>query len=153
MDVDCLFLPGMVKQFPSMLRRDMAKLLTIALLAFASAVGAVRADEAAYSELSPQQIHKRCIRIAIAADYGDYKKFDPTPGYFQVRFDPKNQAIINVCNQRINTAAQLWCVKQRRIVLRQVDPTSTTMNRAFVRGEKNFHKVALDPNEVAECGG
>jgi hypothetical protein len=131
----------------------MIKLLTLTVFAFALAVGVAHADEMAYSQLSPEQIHKKCMRIAIAADYGDYKKGDSNPGYFQARFDPKNQAIVNACNQRINTAAQLWCVKQQRILLRQADPTSTTMNRAFVRGEKNFHKSALDPNEVAKCGG
>ncbi len=131
----------------------MTKLLILTVFAFALAVGVAHADETAYSGLSPEQIHKKCIRIAIAADYGDYKKGDPNPGYFEVRFDPKNQAIVNTCNQRISTPAQLWCVKQKRILLRQDDPASTTMNRAFARGEKNFHKAALDPNEVAKCGG
>ena len=131
----------------------MTKLLILTVFAFALAVGVAHADETAYSGLSPEQIHKKCIRIAIAADYGDYKKGDPNPGYFEVRFDPKNQAIVNTCNQRISTPAQLRCVKQKRILLRQDDPTSTTMNRAFARGEKNFHKAALDPNEVAKCGG
>jgi hypothetical protein len=124
--------------------------LQLALLGLAMTTARAEADS---SQLTLEQIHSKCVRIATAADYGDYKRGDPKPGYFQIRFDPRNNAIVYACNHRINTPSQLRCVKQERILLRRINPESTQMNRAYTRGEKNYHKIALDPNGVIKCGG